>query len=229
MSSSGDYGDKFYGSQFMVPLPPDDDGPRPGKGDRWRPTGSDWLTILALVVAVAVSFAPPNWKIGAPIVLITIIVILVAAIRDQSHPARRTAIALALSAYLLWAVWEPIWKSFSTDFPGITLQWLFSSTEQNYPPEFLRDGCGGILHRADGDLRFGGEIGEGESICVINKTEEAKVLAACSIGHRCRIKGTITPCVGSGEARLTWNSYAHRYTYPAEGELLCPGFCVRQQ
>jgi hypothetical protein len=31
------------------------------------------------------------------------------------------------------------------------------------------------------------------------------------------------------EVRLTWNTYAHRYTYPAEGELLCPGFCVRQQ
>jgi hypothetical protein len=31
------------------------------------------------------------------------------------------------------------------------------------------------------------------------------------------------------EARLTWNSYAHRYTYPAEGEFLCREFGVRQQ
>jgi uncharacterized protein (TIGR02594 family) len=74
-----------------------------------------------------------------------------------------------------------------------------AAAQSKYPPEFMRDGCGGVLHRADGDLRFGGEEGEGESICIINKAEEARILAVCTIGHPCRVKGNIGPCGDSGE------------------------------
>jgi hypothetical protein len=60
--------------------------------------------------------------------------------------------------------------------------------------------CAGILHLDRDSLRFGGGKGETEGICIINKSEERKkVLAACSPGHHCRIKGIVEDCKDSGE------------------------------
>jgi hypothetical protein len=61
------------------------------------------------------------------------------------------------------------------------------------------DKCTGILHRDRDGLRFGGANGEGEGICVIRKSEERKVLARCSVGHHCIVKGLIDSCKDSGE------------------------------
>jgi hypothetical protein len=57
----------------------------------------------------------------------------------------------------------------------------------------------GILHKDRDGLRFGGGKGEGEGICVINKSEESKVLAACSPGQFCKVKGVIEDCKDSGK------------------------------
>jgi hypothetical protein len=59
--------------------------------------------------------------------------------------------------------------------------------------------CVGILHKDRDGLRFGGGKGEGEGICVINKSEESKVLAACSPGRYCKVIGVIEDCKDSGE------------------------------
>jgi hypothetical protein len=59
--------------------------------------------------------------------------------------------------------------------------------------------CVGILHKERDGLRFGGGKGEGEGICVINKSEESKVLAACSPGQFCKVKGVIEDCKDSGK------------------------------
>jgi hypothetical protein len=61
------------------------------------------------------------------------------------------------------------------------------------------DQCKGILHSDQNGLRFGGGIGEDEGICVINKSEEAKVLAVCSVGHFCKVGGSVDDCKDSGE------------------------------
>ena len=93
------------------------------KPNRWQPTGSDWLTIVALVIAVVVSISPPNWQIGTPVIVVTVAIILIAAIRDRSHPAIRTGAAIALSAYLLWATTPSIWMSFHKDHPNVAFNW----------------------------------------------------------------------------------------------------------
>ena len=59
--------------------------------------------------------------------------------------------------------------------------------------------CSGILRADHGSIEFGGGPGEGEGICVVAKSERRKVLAACSVGHFCRVKGSVANCHGSGE------------------------------
>ncbi len=59
--------------------------------------------------------------------------------------------------------------------------------------------CFGILHNDTKGMRFGGGRNEDEGICVIKKTDESKVLAVCSIGHFCRVKGLVDDCNDSGE------------------------------
>lgn len=59
--------------------------------------------------------------------------------------------------------------------------------------------CSGILHAENSSLEFGGRSGESEGICVVAKADRRKVLAACSAGKFCRVKGILTPCRGSGE------------------------------
>lgn len=169
--------------------------------DFWRPSFADLITVGAVVVAAIVWFRQPSWQWGLPITLVVIGLVIFTAARHQSHPLRRALVAISVSAILVWAAWEPVWNSFSADYPDIGLPWKSSSVEQqrNFPPEFSRDACGGVLHRVDGDLRFGGNEGEGESICVIAKADEARVLVICSIDHPCRVTGRIKPCEGSGE------------------------------
>jgi hypothetical protein len=43
------------------------------------------------------------------------------------------------------------------------------------------DKCAGILHKNRDDINFGGGRGEDEGICLINKSQEKKVLAVCSV------------------------------------------------
>ncbi len=61
------------------------------------------------------------------------------------------------------------------------------------------DHCAGILHKDQNGIRFGGGRGEDEGICVIDKSEEKKVLAVCSIEHYCKVKGQVDDCKDSGE------------------------------
>ena len=61
------------------------------------------------------------------------------------------------------------------------------------------DKCAGVLHRDQYGLRFGGGIGEGEGICIINKSEENKVLTVCNLEHYCRVNGLVDDCKDSGE------------------------------
>jgi len=62
-----------------------------------------------------------------------------------------------------------------------------------------QDQCSGILHHKGQELWFGGERGEGESICVIAAGEAPKVLRVCAPGSYCRVIGSGGDCEGSGE------------------------------
>ncbi|WP_377828841.1 hypothetical protein ACFKHW_38080 [Bradyrhizobium lupini] len=60
--------------------------------------------------------------------------------------------------------------------------------------------CSGVLHNVKGDVRLGGGAGEGEGICVINKTQVNWVLNVCSVGKKCTVRGMVDLCEdGSGE------------------------------
>lgn len=59
--------------------------------------------------------------------------------------------------------------------------------------------CAGTLHRDRDGLRIGGGAGEGEGICLVGKTDTARVLAVCIVGRHCRIKGQMSDCKDSGE------------------------------
>jgi hypothetical protein len=63
----------------------------------------------------------------------------------------------------------------------------------------FRDRCAGILHQDGKEIWFGGEKGEGESICVISSSQAAKVLKVCAAGHYCAVVGVSAPCKDSGE------------------------------
>ena len=59
--------------------------------------------------------------------------------------------------------------------------------------------CHGILHRDRGYIRFGGNPGEGEGVCVVSRSEQARVLQKCLEGAFCRVHGVAGPCRDSGE------------------------------
>jgi hypothetical protein len=61
------------------------------------------------------------------------------------------------------------------------------------------DTCEGILHRDQYGIEFGGAHGEGEGICVVNKSQEQKVLEVCSVEHYCNVRGLVSDCKDSGE------------------------------
>jgi hypothetical protein len=61
------------------------------------------------------------------------------------------------------------------------------------------DECKGILHQKQYGLEFGGDPGEEEGVCVINKSEEQKVLEVCSSGHYCQVEGVVEYCKDSGD------------------------------
>jgi uncharacterized protein (TIGR02594 family) len=167
----------------------------------WRPSIADLITVGAVVVAAVMWLKQPSWQWELPITAVVIGLVIFTAARHRSHPIRRVLVALSVIWILVWAAWEPFWNSFHADYPNTWLPWGVSFVEQqnNFPPDFPRSGCGGVLHRTDGDLRFGGNEGEGESICIINKAEEARVLAVCAVDHLCRVTGDVAPCDGSGE------------------------------
>jgi hypothetical protein len=66
-------------------------------------------------------------------------------------------------------------------------------------PAQAQQECSGILHKDRNGLRFGGGRGESEGICIINNSEESKVLATCSPGQFCKVKGVMKDCKDSGE------------------------------
>jgi hypothetical protein len=61
------------------------------------------------------------------------------------------------------------------------------------------DKCSGILHKDKYGLRFGGGNKEGEGICLVNQSDEQKVLAICTVGHFCEASGLVDNCKDSGE------------------------------
>jgi uncharacterized protein (TIGR02594 family) len=171
--------------------------------EKWQPSVADLIAVGAIVVAAVMWLNPPNWHWTLLIVVVVIGLVVLTALRHRSNPVRRAFAAISAIGILVWAAWNPMLASFKTDYPNFEFQWpvSFSSNTNQivFPPEFTRDSCGGTLHRADGDLRFGGESGEGESICLINKADEIAVLAVCSVGSPCRVRGTVKDCDGSGE------------------------------
>jgi hypothetical protein len=66
-------------------------------------------------------------------------------------------------------------------------------------PAQVQQECSGILHKDRNGLLFGGGRGEGEGICIINNSQESKVLATCSPGEFCRVRGVMKDCKDSGE------------------------------
>lgn len=59
--------------------------------------------------------------------------------------------------------------------------------------------CSGILHADRDSIILGGGEGEGEGICIINKSQQTKVLSKCRIGQFCRVKGVVDDCKDFGE------------------------------
>lgn len=105
--------------------------PTPASKETWQPTASDIITIVALVGAVIMWYVQPSWGIGAPVTIITIIVVIAAAVRHQSHPLIRIPIACAVVLVLIGVAWRPIWTSFRKDYPRAAFNWPITL---NSPP-----------------------------------------------------------------------------------------------
>jgi hypothetical protein len=71
--------------------------------------------------------------------------------------------------------------------------------------------CQGILRQTGSELTLGGGEGEDESICLIIKSEQNKVLATCRQGHLCRVRGRVSNCKDVGECAEISNIVSVRY------------------
>jgi hypothetical protein len=90
--------------------------------ERWRPSFGDVVTVLALVGAIIMWFAPPNWEIGIPVVVISIGLVAFTALRHPSRPVIRGAAASLVIALLVAVAWHPIWESFHKDYPNVAFR-----------------------------------------------------------------------------------------------------------
>ena len=90
--------------------------------EKWRPSFGDVVTVLALVGAIIMWFAPPNWEIGIPVVVISIGLVAFTALRHPSRPVIRGAAASLVIALLVAVAWHPIWESFHKDYPNVAFR-----------------------------------------------------------------------------------------------------------
>src|SRR5882757_8249280 len=104
----------------------------------WRPTFGDIVTVFALVAAIVMWFAPPNWKIGIPVIIVSIVVVAFTALHHPSRALIRGSIAILIIAVLLIVAWHPIWESFHKDYPHIAFRWpiSFSDSERPQSPDY---------------------------------------------------------------------------------------------
>jgi hypothetical protein len=84
-----------------------------------------------------------------------------------------------------------------------TLEFTLLNSDETSSPSVVGSippsNCAGILHRDQYGIRIGGGSGEGEGICVIDESEENKVLRVCNLEHYCRVTGLVNDCKDSGE------------------------------
>lgn len=90
-------------------------------GDPWHPSFGDIVTVLALVAAIVMWFAPPNWEIGIPVVIVSIVVVTITALRHTSHPFIRSTAAVVVATLLVAVAWYPIWEDFHKSHPEVQL------------------------------------------------------------------------------------------------------------
>jgi hypothetical protein len=90
--------------------------------EQWRPSFGDLVTVLALVAAIVMWFAPPNWEIGIPVVVASIALVAITARRHTSHPLIRSAAAIVVVTLLIAVAWRPIWDSFHKDYPHVAFR-----------------------------------------------------------------------------------------------------------
>ena len=93
------------------------------KPEAWRPSFSDLIAVASLIAAFVMWLKQPSWQWGLPITVLLIALTILTAVRHQSHPIRRALVAICVCGILIWAAWEPIKKSFFTDYPNISFQW----------------------------------------------------------------------------------------------------------
>jgi hypothetical protein len=105
----------------------------------WRPTFGDIVTVLALVAAIIMWFAPPNWEIGIPVVVVSIALVAFTALRHTSHPFIRGGVAIFITALLVTVAWHPIWESFHKDYPHVAFHWPISFGVPERPTAALSD------------------------------------------------------------------------------------------
>jgi hypothetical protein len=107
--------------------------------DKWRPSFGDIVTVLALVAAIIMWFAPPNWEIGIPVVIASISLVAITALRHTSHPFIRGTVAVLIAALLIAVAWRPIWESFHKDYTQVAFHWPISFVESERPATALSD------------------------------------------------------------------------------------------
>jgi hypothetical protein len=113
--------------------------PTKASPDPWHPTFGDIVTVVALVAAIIMWFAPPNWEIGIPVVLGSISVVVFTALRHPSHAYIRGTVAVLIVALLITVAWRPIWDSFHKDYPHVAFHWPISFGDSERPTTALSD------------------------------------------------------------------------------------------
>jgi hypothetical protein len=110
--------------------------PKAAISDQWRPSFGDIVTVLALVAAIVMWLAPPNWEIGIPVVFASIVLVAFTALRHKSHPFIRGGLAIAVVALLVAVACRPIWDSFHKDYPNVAFHSpiTFGAPEQPTAP-----------------------------------------------------------------------------------------------
>jgi len=128
------HGCRPYGT-LPVGIPMPDESIKSPTRDPWRPTFGDIVTVFALVAAIVMWFAPPNWEIGIPVIIVSIAVVAFTALRHPSRVLIRGSIAIFIIAVLLIVAWRPIWESFHKDYPHVAFRWPISFGDSERPTQ----------------------------------------------------------------------------------------------
>src|ERR1700730_12606283 len=131
MGDPEDFGDKYYRTDVVLPVPPDDCD---GNGNPKSLSTDAFLAIILGLIGIGGVVFTLHWITRCLMVLCAIGLTFYAARRHPSHPILRVIGAIVVIVLFVGLSSRPIWDDFHEKNPSLTVAWLEQWFSNPLPP-----------------------------------------------------------------------------------------------